>query len=292
MSLYLATGGSGTGGSGTVTSITAGTGITLSPSTITVSGSVGISNNTANTLAGFNNSGVFSDVAIGTGLTLSAGTLAATGGGSGTVTSFSAGNLSPLFTSSVATATTTPALTFSLTNAAAGTLFGNFTGSSGAPSFTAPGTADQVLGVAHTGGGLEYKTITAGTNITVTPTAGVITIAATGGGTGLTWNTVTTTTQTAAINNGYITNNAALVTVTLPTTAAVGSIVYVAGQGAGGWKIAQSSGQTVNFGNVVTTSGATGFLSSTNQFDVVQLLCITANTQFTVLSSVGNITFN
>jgi hypothetical protein len=55
----------------------------------------------------------------------------------GTVTSFSAGTLSPLFTTSVATATTTPALTFSLSNAAANTVFGNFTGSSAGPSFNA-----------------------------------------------------------------------------------------------------------------------------------------------------------
>lgn len=56
--------------------------------------------------------------------------------GTGTVTSFSAGTLSPLFTTSVATATTTPALSFTLTNAAANTVFGNPTGSSAAPSYT------------------------------------------------------------------------------------------------------------------------------------------------------------
>ena len=57
------------------------------------------------------------------------------GGGSGTVTSFSAGNLSPLFTTSVATATTTPALTFSLSSAAAGTFLGNNTSAAAAPSY-------------------------------------------------------------------------------------------------------------------------------------------------------------
>jgi hypothetical protein len=51
------------------------------------------------------------------------------------VTSFSAGNLSPLFTTSVATSTTTPALSFSLTNAGANSVFGNDTGSSAAPSY-------------------------------------------------------------------------------------------------------------------------------------------------------------
>jgi hypothetical protein len=73
----------------------------------------------------------------------------------GTVTSFSAGNLVPLFTTSVATSTTTPALSFALSNAAAHTFFGNFTGGSAAPSFGNPvlasadfanqGTTVQVL---------------------------------------------------------------------------------------------------------------------------------------------------
>lgn len=60
--------------------------------------------------------------------------------GSGTVTSFSAGNLSPLFTSSVATATSTPALTFTLSNAAQNSILaGPATGGAGAPSYqTAP----------------------------------------------------------------------------------------------------------------------------------------------------------
>lgn len=111
-----------------------------------------------------------------------------------------------------------------------------------------------------------------------------------GGGSSFTWNTVTATTQTAAINNGYITNNAGLVTVTLPSTAAVGSIVEIAGQGAGGWKVAQTTSVLINFGSAVTTTGTGGSLASTNQFDAVRLLCITANTGWVVLSSIGNIT--
>ena len=58
--------------------------------------------------------------------------------GTGTVTSFSAGNLSPLFTTSVATATTTPALTFSLSSSEINFVFaGPASGSPGAPSFRA-----------------------------------------------------------------------------------------------------------------------------------------------------------
>jgi hypothetical protein len=68
-------------GSGTVTSISAGTGITCTPNPISTTGTISVSPSAANTLAGYNNSGVFSDVAIGSGLTLASGILATTGGG-------------------------------------------------------------------------------------------------------------------------------------------------------------------------------------------------------------------
>lgn len=57
------------------------------------------------------------------------------GGGGGSVTSVSSGNLSPLFTVAVGTPTVTPAFTFTLSNAAADTVFGNCTGSTAAPSY-------------------------------------------------------------------------------------------------------------------------------------------------------------
>lgn len=56
-------------------------------------------------------------------------------GGGGTVTDFSAGDLSPLFTTTEATTTTTPALSFVLTNAGANTWFGNDSASPGAPAY-------------------------------------------------------------------------------------------------------------------------------------------------------------
>lgn len=60
----------------------------------------------------------------------------ATPGGVGTVTSFSSGNLSPLFTTSVATATSTPALTFTISNAAQNSvLAGPLSGGPGPPTY-------------------------------------------------------------------------------------------------------------------------------------------------------------
>jgi hypothetical protein len=69
-------------------------------------------------------------------------TCAAGGGGSGTVTGFTAGNLSPLFTTSVANASTTPALSFSLSTASAHTFLGNNTSSTSAPGYVAITAAD------------------------------------------------------------------------------------------------------------------------------------------------------
>lgn len=53
----------------------------------------------------------------------------------------------------------------------------------GGTNLTAIGTANQVLGVNTTATGLEYKTVAAGSGITVTPTAGVLTIASINSGT-------------------------------------------------------------------------------------------------------------
>lgn len=108
---------------------------------------------------------------------------------------------------------------------------------------------------------------------------------------GFIWNNTTTTTQAMAVNNGYVSNNASLTTFTLPTTATVGQRVAVQGAGAGGWTITYGTGQLVHFGNVVTTT-TTGSLSSTNAFDEIELICITANTTWAVRGAPqGNITY-
>jgi hypothetical protein len=106
----------------------------------------------------------------------------------------------------------------------------------------------------------------------------------------LVWVEVTGTSQAMAVNTGYLTNNAALVTLTLPSTAAVGAVVRAGGKGAGGWRVAQNAGQTIHFGSTDTTTGASGRLDSANRYDAVELICITANTDWLVISSVGDIT--
>lgn len=118
------------------------------------------------------------------------------------------------------------------------------------------------------------------------------------GGSGITWTEVTGTSQSAAVNNGYVANNASLVTVTLPSTATVGQIVFLQGSGAGGWKLAQNASQTIVWdaggvaGQNITTSGTSGYLASTDRYDSIEVMCITTNTGWVVRNSKGNITLN
>lgn len=110
------------------------------------------------------------------------------------------------------------------------------------------------------------------------------------GGSGFTWSVITAD-QSAAVNNGYICNKGTLLVLTLPTTAAVGSTIRVAGMNTGLWKIAQpNSGSKIHFGSRVTTTGTGGYLESTNRNDAIELVCIVANDEWTAISSVGNIT--
>lgn len=163
---------------------------------------------------------------------------------------------------------------------------------SGAGAMTELGVASNgQIPIGSTGADPVLATLTEGANITITNGAGSITIAASGGGGGgITWNEVTGTSQAAAVDNGYICNNAGLVTVTLPSTIAVGESVAITGKGAGKFAIAQNAGQTIYFGSTATTTGAGGSLTSDIQYGAIEILCITADTDFIVRSSVGNFT--
>ena len=81
-------------------------------------------------------------------------TLSGGGGGGGTVTTVGTGNLAPLFTASVSNPTTTPTTNYTLANAAAGTVLGNPTGSSAAPSYTASPVLTSITAGTVTASGL------------------------------------------------------------------------------------------------------------------------------------------
>lgn len=152
---------------------------------------------------------------------------------------------------------------------------------------TTPTDGQLLIGKTSTNN-YTLTTLTAGSGISITNGSGSISIAASGG---FTWNDQTTTPLSAAVNNGYIMDaGASLITATLPATAALGSIISFVGKATGLYTIAQNSGQTIHYGNQNTTTGVAGSLTSTNQYDCIELICVTANTDFVVRSSVGNFT--
>lgn len=105
------------------------------------------------------------------------------------------------------------------------------------------------------------------------------------------WVDVITSPKPLLANFNYVTDNgASIVNFTLPATAAFGTMIQVSGKSSGGWSIAQNAGQSINFGSISTTVGVGGSLASTNQYDYVRLLCVTANTTWNVTGSMGNIT--
>ncbi len=102
------------------------------------------------------------------------------------------------------------------------------------------------------------------------------------------WNEVTTTSRVMVPNNGYVTNNVALVTLTMPAVAKFGSILEIAGSGAGGWSASCGAGQSIIIGNVNSSAGGT--IASTQKSDSIRLVCIVANLTWTTVGGPqGNI---
>lgn len=107
------------------------------------------------------------------------------------------------------------------------------------------------------------------------------------------WTDVGGTSQAMAANNGYTANNLSLVTFTLPASCGYGKIFRIVGKGLGLWRIAQNAGQTMHFGNLDTTTGASGYIESTQQYDAIELLCTVEDTDFTVINGPqGDLTVN
>lgn len=165
-----------------------------------------------------------------------------------------------------------------------GILLGSGTG----PITATSQPTDGQLLIGSTGSDPTLATLTEGAGIDITNASGSITIAGTGGG--FAWTEVTGTSDTLVAQNGYIANNASLVTLTLPSTAALGDTIQVVGKGAGLFKIGQNASQTIYYVSSATTTGTGGSLTAIQQYAAIELVCITVDNDWAVLDSSGSFT--
>lgn len=141
----------------------------------------------------------------------------------------------------------------------------------------------QIL-VGSTGIDPVLNTLNQGAGMIITNAAGSVTLASTA----IIWSVQASGTALLP-NEGFISTSASAQNFHLPATAVVGEVFELAQNGAGLVTITQISGQSVRFGNQVTTVGVGGSLASSSIGDAIKLVCTVANTTFQVVTgSVGN----
>lgn len=130
----------------------------------------------------------------------------------------------------------------------------------------APGTAGQVFTTGGSSANPSWSNVSGG---------------------GFVWSTIAGSTLNAAVGNGYIINDtSAQCVITLPATAVLGASIRVIGLSTGmGWQITANTGQTIQFGNVSSTSG--GSWTSAAATDSCLLTCIVANTTWALSDCVS-----
>lgn len=91
---------------------------------------------------------------------------------------------------------------------------------------------------------------------------------------------------------GHFANEpAATINYTLPAVAIVGDTFSISAMNnATSWDIIQAAGQSIRFGNQLSTAGVTGGVSSNTIGDTITFVCNVPNTGFWVISSIGNLT--
>ncbi len=110
------------------------------------------------------------------------------------------------------------------------------------------------------------------------------------GGSTITQVIVTSSPASSITNSRVVANGASLVIIPLPTVQEEGDVFKVAGAGAGGWQISQAAGQKIYFGNMSTTTGASGYIASTDKLDNVTLEYTAELTAWVVSAVIGNLT--
>lgn len=138
---------------------------------------------------------------------------------------------------------------------------------------------DGSILIGSSSGSPVFAKITAGTGVTVNPTSFGLVLSGKP-----TTTVVTASSELMKWGQAYIANGSALVTLTLPTYAPLGSLLRIVGINANLWSIAQGAGQSIRLSSSsVTTTGTLGSVTSSGSYDSVTLICTQENLQWTAL---------
>jgi len=104
---------------------------------------------------------------------------------------------------------------------------------------------------------------------------------------GLEWIEAPSASFTATVNTGYYTKGGTPIEMLLPEIAAAGTVIGIVGGGIG-WSIKPNAAQLIYVLDAVSATYPTGAVNSTSSFDAVELLCVTANTDWVARSIVSS----
>jgi hypothetical protein len=103
--------------------------------------------------------------------------------------------------------------------------------------------------------------------------------------TGILWSAIAAN-QALLPNRGYICTGGALL-LSLPAVSSFAQIIEISLSGGTSFSITQGAGQQIGIGNLTTTAGVGGSLTSTSTGDSLRMICTVASTTWRVLSQQG-----
>jgi hypothetical protein len=209
-----------------------------------------------------------------------------TTGAAGSVASVSSGNLSPLFTTSVSNPTSTPAISYSLSNAGAYTVLCNTTNASAAPGYSKIDIGNMVYGTLAAGqfpaltGDITTSGGSLATTLKNTGTAGTY-----GDGT----HSLTMTTDAQGRVTSVSSNNLSSTYATLASPTFTGTVtVPTQTAGDNSTKAASTAYVDVTYSTQVTSASS----YTTSVTPTSSVAAITSNVRYVITAQAGNLLFN
>jgi hypothetical protein len=145
-------------------------------------------------------------------------------------------------------------------------------------------------GNAHPSQQIKIGHITGSGGVVISYPAGNINIDGSGAGAGIVWEVIGAN-QTLAVQHGYFCTAGGVLALLLPPVSVLGDTIEISIEGSAGFQVTQGAGQSIKYGNQISTVGAGGSISSLSQGDSIRMVCRVANLSWVILSSMGNLTF-